>query len=272
VSQPGALPAGRRAGAVILAAGAVLLAAAFGGIATARAASSIPGAERQFADGNAAYEARRYDEAVTAYEKVLGAGLADPRVYFNLGNAQYRLGQLGLAIVAWERAVRLDPADDDVRANLELARGQIRDRVGEPELQYPIRVVKEALESIPAGAIAMVFLALYVLAAGGFGLAIVARDWFRRRLLIYAAAAMTLGALCAGTALLYRARQDAAPIAIVLVDKIDVRSGPGEENTILFTVHEGTRVDLRSRLDLWVQVGLPNGLTGWVPATSVEKV
>jgi len=266
------VPAGRRAGAAFAAAVALGLASAVGGAATARAAASTAAAERQFADANAAYEARRYDDAAAAYEKVLGAGLADPRVFYNLGNTQYRQGRLGLAILAWERAVRLDPADEDLRANLELARGQIRDRVGEPDLQYPIRVVKETLESIPAGTIAVVFLALYLLAAGGFGLAIVARDWFRRRLLIYAAAAMTLAALCAGTALLYRARQDSAPLAIVLVDKIDVRSGPGEENTILFTVHEGTRVDLRSRLDLWVQVGLPNGLTGWVPATSVEKV
>ena len=229
-------------------------------------------AERQFTAGNAAYDARRYDEAVAAYEKVLGAGYADPRVLYNLGNAEYRLGHLGLAILAWERSIRLDPSDEDTRANLELARGQIRDRVGEPELQYPIRVVKETLEAIPAGTIAWVFLALYAGAAGGFGAAIVARDWFRRRLLVYAAAALSLGALCGGAALLSRGRMDAAPAAVVLVEKVDVRSGPGEENTILFTVHEGTRMDLGNRLDLWVQVSLPNGLTGWVPATSVEKV
>ena len=120
----------------------------------------------------------------------------------------------------------------------------------------------------PAASIAWVFLGFYVTAAGAFGLAIVSRDWVRRRLLIYCAAALTLGGLCAGTALLYRARQDAAAIAIVLVDRIDVRSGPGDENTILFTVHEGTRVEVRHRLDLWIQVGLPNGLSGWVPSTT----
>jgi tetratricopeptide (TPR) repeat protein len=265
-------PTGRRAGPALAAAGACLLAVLIAGVAPARAAASHPAAERQFAEGNAAYEARRYDDAVKAYEKVLGAGLADPRVLFNLGNAEYRLGRLGPAILSWERALRFDPSDDDARANLELARGQIRDRVGEPELQYPIRVVKETLESIPAQTIAWVFLGLYVAAAGGFGLAIVGRDWYRRRLLVYAAAALSLGALCAGTALLYRGRQDAAPLAIVLADRIDVRSGPGDENTVLFTVHEGTRVELRNRLDLWVQVGLPNGLSGWVPVASVEKM
>lgn len=265
-------PAGRRAGALLAAAGALLLVSIASGAEPARAATPTAAAERQFAEGNAAYEGRRYEEAIAAYGKILDAGIADPRVLYNLGNAQYRLGRLGPAILSWERAQRLDPADEDVRANLQLARGQIRDRVGEPELQYPIRVVKETLESIPTGTIAWVFLALYVAAAGGFGLAIVARDWLRRRLLIYFAAGFTLGALCAGTALLYRVRLDAAPRAVVLVDKVDVRSGPGEENTILFTVHEGTRMDLRHRVDPWVQVGLPNGLTGWVPASSVEKV
>ena len=248
----------------------LLLGGLLGGTGGARAADA--GTERRFAEGNAAYDARRYEEAVAAYEKVLGAGVVDPRVLYNLGNAQYRLGRLGPAILAWERALRLDPADDDTRANLELARGQIRDRVGEPELQYPIRVVKETLEAIPAGSIAWVFLGFYVAAAAGFGLAIVSGSWLRRRLLLYVAAALTLCALCAGTALLYRGRQDAATLAIVLADRVDVRSGPGDENTILFTVHEGTRMELRSRLDVWVQVGLPNGLSGWVPAASVEKV
>ena len=57
-----------------------------------------------------------------------------------------------------------------------------------------------------------------------------------------------------------------------LTDKVDVRSGPGEENALLFTLHEGTRVELGDHLDAWVHVNLSNGLSGWVPSSSIEKV
>jgi tetratricopeptide (TPR) repeat protein len=236
----------------------------------ATAAAGTP--ESLFAAGNAAYEQERFQEAVADYQKVLGYGVDDPRVLYNLGNAWFRLGRLGPAILNYERALRLDPADREARDNLELSRGLIRDRVGEPELQYPIRVVKDTLEEVSTPTIAWVFLGCLWAAAAAAGGIPVARTWVGRRLLAYAVVAFGLVALTVGVALLYRGRQDAAPVAIVLEDRIDVRSGPGEENTILFTVHEGTRVDLHNSLERWVQVSLPNGLSGWVPATSVEKV
>jgi tetratricopeptide (TPR) repeat protein len=83
-----------------------------------------------FAAGNAAYEEERYDDAVAAYQKILGFGVSDPRLLYNLGNAWFRLGRLGPAILSYERALRLDPSDREARDNLELSRGLIRDRVG----------------------------------------------------------------------------------------------------------------------------------------------
>jgi len=251
---------------------AALLAAAILGPEWRAAAPDGRTPDELFAAGNAAYEEERYDDAVAAYQKVLGFGVTDPRVLYNLGNAHFRLGRLGPAILNYERALRLDPSDREARDNLELSRGLIRDRVGEPELQYPIRVVKETLEAIPTPSIAWVFLVCVWAAAAAAGAIPLAGSWIRRRLLGYATVALGLLALTAGASLLYRGRQDAAPIAIVLEDRIDVRSGPGEENTILFTVHEGTRVELRNNLERWVQVSLPNGLSGWVPVAALEKV
>jgi tetratricopeptide (TPR) repeat protein len=267
VSARGRRPGGRVRGPLAALALLVLACAASGAVA---ADAGAPGA--LFIDGNRAYEEEHYDQAVAAYQKILGYGILDPRVLYNLGNAQFRLGRLGPAILCYERALRLDPADSDARENLALARGLIRDRVGEPELQYPIRVVKDALETIPTPSIAWVFLAFWFVTALVLAAVPLPSSWIRRRLLAAAALALGLCSLTAGAALLYRGRQDAAPIAIVLEDRIDVRSGPGEENTVLFTVHEGTRLDLRNNLDRWVQVSLPNGLSGWVPVAAIEKV
>ncbi len=247
---------------------ALLLALACALPAVVRAASP----EELFQAGKSAYDDGRYDEAVAAYRQILALRIEDPRVLFNLGNACFKQGRLGPAILNYERALRLDPGDREVLSNLDLARGQIRDRVAEPELQYPIRVVKDTIDATPPDPLAWIFLCFYFAAAACMGGAIVTSSWVRRRLLFYAALLLGLVVMTSGVALTYKHRQASADVAIVMQDKLDVRSGPGDENTVLFTVHEGTRLEMRNRLDPWIQVSLPNGLSGWVPSGAVEKV
>ena len=52
--------------------------------------------------------------------------------------------------------------------------------------------------------------------------------------------------------------------AIVLVASSDVRSGPGETNPQLVEIHEGLKVRVVGSREGWLQVSLPNGITGWV--------
>ena len=60
--------------------------------------------------------------------------------------------------------------------------------------------------------------------------------------------------------------------AVVLMAVVEVRSGPAERYTSVFTVHEGLMVRIRQSASGWHQVRLPNGLAGWVPADAVERL
>ena len=51
--------------------------------------------------------------------------------------------------------------------------------------------------------------------------------------------------------------------AVVVEQKVDVRSGPGSENIAVFTVHEGTRVQVHASNNGWHQISLRNGWSGW---------
>lgn len=228
--------------------------------------------EETFERGAGAYREGKFEDAARAYIAILESGVADPRVFYNLGNVYFKQGRIGPAILEYERALRLDPADQDVRDNLELARSQMRDRAPDPELQAPVRMVKEAIESMPADVLSWSFLAFWWLTCLLVAAIPVVRSWMRRRLLAYGAGGLALIAALFATALVYQIQQAAEGVAIVMADRVDVRSGPGDENTVLFTVHEGTRMEVRNSVEHWTQVSLPNGLSGWVPAESVEKV
>jgi len=225
-----------------------------------------------FEQGNGAYEQGRFDEAAAAYEKILGYGIRDPRVHYNLGNAYAKLGRLGPAILHYERALRLDPSDAEARDNLAFVRGRIRDRVAPPDLPYPLAVLTGSLGRLPLDLVAWVFLFLYLLTVGLIGAIPLAGGWLGRRVLGYCALGAGVLAAAAGGGLAYVVQQTTAPCAIVMEDRADVLSGPAEDNTILFTVHEGTRLEVRNARGGWYQVSLPNALSGWIRAGQVERV
>ena len=62
-------------------------------------------------------------------------------------------------------------------------------------------------------------------------------------------------------------------LAVVLDDVVEVLAGPADNNSTLFTIHEGLTVEVREgRSGEWIQVSLPNGLNGWLPASAVGLV
>ena len=82
-----------------------------------------PLAQLQKNHGDALYRAGRYDEALEAYERAMKA---DPElgddVYLRAGNIRFKARAHAEAIACWERALELNPDNETVRANLELAR------------------------------------------------------------------------------------------------------------------------------------------------------
>ena len=73
---------------------------------------------------NQLYVSGHYGEAARIYEQELARGVQDSAIYFNLGNAYFQQGDMGRAVLNLQRAAELAPRDDDIQANLELARQQ----------------------------------------------------------------------------------------------------------------------------------------------------
>ena len=234
------------------------------------AAAETP--EEIFERGSKAYEAGRYDEAAEAYRSVLRYGIRDPRLEYNLGNAAFKLHRLGEAILHYERAYRLDPADPDIRGNLELARSRRFDRVEEAEVPALLRWIRSVQSSLGPDpqAIAGLVLVWALLAIAVRGLSRPAgftagTGW----------AAASVAVLLVVVFFSWRATSESlegANRAVVLAPQVEVLSGPSANNPVLFTVHEGSALDVRAERDEWIQVSLPNGLNGWVPRDAVGIV
>lgn len=235
-------------------------------------ASSLPEAIRLFAAGNSEYEAGRYEEAARDYRQLITQGYGSEAVHFNLGNALYKTGRIGPAILEYEKAAAMAPNDAEVRSNLEFVRSLTADKTT-GGAQTTSFFVERLLSLTTPDQDAVALLALFLAMGALVAIRIAGGAEMMRRLAVWGMVVLALPLLVAASAYsikLYRAATTTQ--AIVLAERLDVRSGPGEDNTTLFTVHEGLKLRVRSEQGAWLLVSLENGLNGWVPASSVGVI
>ena len=254
----------RRAFALIAAAALAALPAA----ATAQAPVDLEAMEAS----NTLYEDGLYKQAALSYQQLADKGYDDPALYYNLGNAYFKDGDIGRSILNYLRAERLSPRDDDIRANLDFARGQALDVLesGDAPLSG---FVTSMLYRFTAGELGAVALASWLLFAACLLLAMVGpRGWlaWTRPAVLATAVLLLLG----GGALAARLYVDSASRdAVIVAEEVDVVSGPGSRYTPEFTLHAGAETGLVEKRGAWARIALPGGtLQGWVPAAAVEEV
>jgi plasmid maintenance system antidote protein VapI len=219
-----------------------------------------------------AYEQGHWDAAADGFRSLLRYGLADPRLEYNLANAEYKRGHLGEAILHYERARRLNPSDADTAANLAIARSKLRDIVEEENPSGLVHAIRSAQDQLGVSAQTwMLLICVWLVAAivtwcgsraGGFT---PGWGWSLAGLLV-----VTLVVFLSLRATWVRL--DGTPRAIILKPSVDALAGPGVNNASLFTLHEGIAVTIQSEREGWLQVSLPNGLTGWVVRDAAERI
>ena len=223
--------------------------------------------------GNQNYEAGQYAEAIAVYETIVEAGVHDSAVFYNLGNAYYKQGDLGRAILNYRRAQYLNPRDNDIAANLAIARLQTLDQL-EPDEGLLANFVEIAEAWLTLNE-ALILASILWLLVGLFGVvAILSRRLRRVSLWVLGALGIFLLVGVISMANRYYLEQTAPP-AVVVASQVDVTSGPGtgEQYLVEFNLHTGAEIRLLESRPDWRRVALPGGNSqGWVPAQAVESV
>ena len=182
-------------------------------------------------------------------------------------------GDVARAILHYERGLKLAPGDADLRANLDLANEQVKDRLaGKPTLALgstwaSVRGGHDpdqwARRSLWASALFFALLAISLIAQ---------HRALKRTLWALSAASLSFLLVCVAFAS-YRHREltdDSA--AIIVSPKVDVLGEPRSGSTVLFVLHKGTKVSVLQTTDGWYEVELPNGSIGWMPPATLERI
>lgn len=218
------------------------------------------------------YAQRDYALAATSYRQLADQGIADGRLYFNMGLAYQQADDLGNALWSARAAQQLTPRDADVRALLAGIQKAIAEQTpaissaGAASLPTTLAAtVQQWLTGDELAGLALGAWTLFALLLVVAMLAIPGRLQKRAR-----SVAGLFGVGFVAIMLLWGSQTIGhTPQAVVVAPAVEVRSGPGGAFPARRTLLAGAEVRTDSHKSGWTEIGLAEGATGWAPSDAL---
>jgi tetratricopeptide (TPR) repeat protein len=230
--------------------------------------------EAAISAANNLYETGHYSEAVQIYEQLINQGYRDSAIFYNLGNTYFQQKDYARAILNYRRASLLEPRDQQIQDNLELAqeRANIEMLIIAPG---PLSVAADLTGRwLNLNETAILATILWFIAGLLF---------FSWRLFSNEDSASTLRNVGIGfTFLLLLVMVSLGgrllieknnPEGIVVAPVVALRDEPGDQYATDVEIKAGAPVDLLEQRGDWIHLSGPgDSFNGWVPASSIETV
>lgn len=229
--------------------------------------------ENLFDQGKEHYKNGTYQEAISSWMQILDKGEASASLYFNLGNAHYKLNNIGPSIFYYEKALQLAPNDSEIKNNLAFAENARIDAI-EPLPQSIFTKWHQSIANIFSfdgwAITAIVFSILFAILFLSYYFSATER----RKRLYFASSSVVLLLLITAFSMAYLTHRDyeQTQMAIIFADQLDVKSEPTMGSNPVFTLHEGTKVQITSKDGDWLRILLADGKDGWVPASDLKQL
>jgi tetratricopeptide (TPR) repeat protein len=226
-----------------------------------------------FQQANQAYQSQEYEKATALYQQILSQGYESKEVYYNLGNCFYRLNQVGQAVLYYEKALKLDPHEEDIRYNLELANLKVIDRVEIPPRLFLFELWDDLTSYFSLTQLTRLVAILFAVTIMLVILWLFIRQYRLRRWLISLVAIAGLLTIFWSYILILQSQSSMKQRqAVVLVPSVTVRSAPDDSSTDVFILHEGVKVHLDELRAEWVKISLADGKSGWLRAENLAII
>lgn len=220
---------------------------------------------------------RLLEEAREGFVALTRRGIRNGRLYFNIANTHMQLGELGPAILYYRRALHLARGEPAILHNLDAARKLRRMTFARPT----VSAVRDTLfawhdHTSPASRLRV--------AMGAYGcfwlLMLVGLRAGRRPTVVWLGVLTGLVAAAAGCSVAYEQLATAQnQEGVIMQSEVVLRKGNGRyyDPALVQPLPEGVEFRvLASREDVtgatWLQVELPDGKEGWLPADAVQII
>lgn len=226
-----------------------------------------------FQQANEAYAKNDFQTASGLYEELLKANGESAIVYYNLANSYYKLNKVAASIINYERALLLEPGNNDVRFNLEIAKLKAVDKIepiGDFFLTEWFRDIQNLLGTDAWSHFSIV---CFILLITCLFLFFFSRRIFIKKLGFYLGVGLLI-CVVLGNCFAYNQMKKLTQRneAIIFAPTTTIKSSPDNSGTDLFILHEGTKVTLKNKLGIWNEIETADGNVGWIKNSEFEVI
>ena len=224
-----------------------------------------------FTQANAQYAEGNYAEAALQYEQII-ADSPSAEAYYNLGNSYFKQGELAQSILAYERALRINPSYKDAQYNLQFAQSSIVDNIEDTQSCFISNWLKSIRNSLNQQTWIILSISLFIcMLVGFFFFAFSHTVWIRKTAFYTSLVALLISIIaCINAGSLHQRDANRAE-AIITQGIVNAKSSPDRSGTDLFTIHEGTKVEITEVIGDWCCIRVGNYI-GWMPLNYLERI
>jgi len=226
-----------------------------------------------FEKGNDLYNKGEFESAINEYDKILENEIHSAELYFNMGNSFYRLNKVAESNFYFEKALLLSPNNEEILDNLSFAKNMTLDAIEElPEtqVQQNINFIIYLFSTRTWAFISIGLMSLFFITALFYLFSfnpIYKRFYFLLSIIFLVISFIT-------SSLVWQETQNNNKIkkGIIFAKELPVFSEPNNRNEEIFSLHEGTKVELLDKLRGWEKIRLVNGSEGWVINNQIKPL
>lgn len=218
------------------------------------------------------YSNSEYDKALEIYLSLNEKDYYSAGLFYNIANCYYKLNDLPSAILWYERARILDPANEDIKVNLEIANSQIKNKVDALPVVFYMQWYYKMINRFNSDSWAWIGFILFIIFLGSI-IAYLFSGFvnIKKISFIVAIFSLLLFTLSLHFSIQQKNNQLYNNYAIVF-DYSLVKSSPNHESSNLFQIHEGLKVEVIEELNEWSNIRLADGKQGWLPSENIERI
>lgn len=226
-----------------------------------------------FEKANDAYKKTNYEEAIDLYKKIEEQQLVSSTLYFNLGNSYYKINDVASTIYYYEKALILNPLNKDAATNLEFAKRMTIDTIEELPKTFFQRFEVNYIKMFSYNQWGIISVVFSFLAALLFLLFYFTTSSGKKRLFfITSVFSFLLLLISIGTAFNQYNKAINTKYAIIFAPKAIIKNAPTENAEEVFTLHEGTKINVLDAVDNWKKIRLADGKIGWISADDLKEI